>query len=214
MLLYHLDRTNNLRPDHSINLIDHSQLPKDLKSVEYLPELCNGLSQFGLDYLKLVCATYPYERDWHGNLLYPQSSVTQQLKVADPKILELVFELVRKAHFPHLPSRFQSFFAVKHLNDFSQWPELCATEDLASANILSLDVPDDTPRFDSNWLRGGLMHNHNDKNYWIAFAPALCFDLAYKYWSQIPTGSPRWEYLVSLPISGESIHSASLPHTD
>jgi hypothetical protein len=62
-----------------------------------------------------------------------------------PKIWEYLYEKVRQEHFPHLPSRLNSFFSFKHLEDIAYYKEKHITDgldrikcklDISGCNIL------------------------------------------------------------------------------
>lgn len=209
MFLYHFDRSGNLRPNMPINLIKLDDLPEDLRASKFLSTLEGGISVHGLNHLNLRCASYPFARDITGKILFDETSVSKQISVVNMRILEFNLELVRRAYFQEYPSRFQSLFAVRYIEEFTAWPELHSAEGQRCNRIFQIDVPDEVHRFDSKWLRGGLSFGTADLNYHIGYAPSLCFDLAFKYWSKTPSDNPRWEYLLPLPIDGARVHLAA-----
>lgn len=207
MILYHLDRLKGILPGKSILPISLDQVPESIRLNPLYAQFEHGISNHGLQYMGTSCKVSPYLLHYNGEALYPQSLVDQQISTASMNILELVLELVRKAYFPKYPSRFESMFAVRSINDFLSWPELCRPDEIQKSNIVAIDAPNDTSCFDSKWLRGGLIHGVDGLNFYIAYSPALCFESAYNYWSGKFSDSPRMEYLLPLPISGERIHS-------
>lgn len=202
MILYHLDKARSLQTNTEIQFVPPEKIPTDLKQTDFFSFFEHGISQHGLTYLKLSCSTYPFIQNWNGEIFYTQDSVSYQISTVSMSILEFGVELVRRAYFSQYPSRLQSLFAVRNIDDFRQWPELCRPEEIPHENIIALDVSDDTNCFDSRWLRGGLIHGTTGDQYYIGYSSALCFDLAYKYWSKTPSNDPRWEYLIPLPIDG------------
>lgn len=201
MYLYHLDRGGTIQPGASITLFGGEFLPAGLQNSEFVYQLGGQLSRHAIRYLDPVCKPQPYF-NCGDRIFFSADSVFYQLSVADHRILEYGFELVRKAHFPHFPSRFQCLFALGSIDDFAQWPELTGSSE---NRIFEIKAPDDTPRFDSAWLRGGMCQGITHDGYHVAYAPTLCFDQAYNYWSGVPSESPRWEYLIPLPIEGCNI---------
>lgn len=204
MLLYHIDRAGTLRPGNSIDLVPIDQLPETLKGSELFARLDLGLSRHAITYLNPICTPQPYTIV-NGQAHCSMDTLWHQLSFADHRILEYTFELVRRAHFPQYPSRFQCLFALRSIDDFKSWPELSQER----ATIYEIEAPDTTHCFDAAWLKGGLNRGISQRNYHISYAPTLCFDMAYKYWSKIPSDSPRWEYLIPLPISGTRVHSTA-----
>jgi hypothetical protein len=140
-----------------------------------------------------------------GRLAMFVDSFCSQKEVSDMKIIELIFELVRRAHFPNKPSRFTSLFAVKEKSDFRQWPELNNKLRFPKSHILKIHVAEDIQRFDSNLLRGGLSFGSEHGKCYAGYLPIAMFNYAYKYWSGLSSDLPRFEYLIPLPISGDQI---------
>lgn len=208
MQLYHQDRAGTLRSGVSINLTSNDQLPVGLRNATILNQLKCGLSQHGLLYLEPTCTLEPFIISQHGEIQFPAGSVKKQTDMIGQRILEYGLELVRAAYFPQYPSRFQCLFGLGSLNDFDQWPELTQG---VERRIFEISVPDDTPRFDSSFLRGGLPFGFQGQNYYIAFDPIHSYEFAVKYWSGAASDSPRWEYLIPLPISGDKVRGISLP---
>jgi len=93
--------------------------------------------------------------------------------------IELAFEYVRRAAFPNCPSRFQSFFA---------WDSLDAARTFKQAGqpIYRLEC-EQSFRADSAWL------NLNEQN-------AIGSYSAHRYWSGVPTPTPKWEFLLKPPV--------------
>lgn len=204
MIFFHLDRAGTIQPGVSIELIPISQLPQDLRGSPFFNHLSEGLSKHGLNYMNLSCPLYPLEI-MNGSIYFHNATVWDQLTVSDNRIMEYTFELVRRAHFPQYPSRLQSFFVLQSKEDFWAWPELLGN---CQYPIYEIDAPDDIHCFDSTWLRGGLSRNIYSDRFFIAYAPTLCFDMAYKYWSKEASENPRWEYLIPLPIDGSKIRQS------
>ena len=205
MVLYHLDRNRSLITGMPINPIPESEIPEDLKETILYSKFEHGLSKHGLNYLNLSCNTFPYLHYMDGRILFEEPYVDESLKTIDSQIIELTAELVRSAYFPQYPSRYESLFAVRSIQDFYQWPELCDRESFQNARIFEIEAPNETHGFDSKWLRGGISRGISNARFYIAHASAYCFDFAYKYWSQVPSDSPRWEYLIPLPIDGTRV---------
>ncbi|TKV76728.1 DUF2441 domain-containing protein [Rhizobium sp. AU243] len=96
--------------------------------------------------------------------------------------MEIVFEYVRRAVFPHMPSRMQCFFAFDDLDRVLSFASLThnviRVVELRSERIVRLDM---------NWLK-------------MAPQVAGLSFFAHQYWSGTPTASPDWEYLLFPPV--------------
>lgn len=205
MVLYHLDRSGSLKTGMPINPVPESEIPEDLKETILYSQFEHGLSKHGLHYLKLSCNTFPYWHLMNDRIFFEKPYFDESLKTIDSQIIELNAELVRRAYFPQYPSRYESLFTVQSIRDFYQWPELSDRESFQNARIFEIEAPNETHGFDSKWLRGGISRGISDTGFYIGYAAAHCFDFAYKYWSQVPSDSPRWEYLIPLPIDGTRV---------
>lgn len=94
--------------------------------------------------------------------------------------VELIFEYVRRASYPKLPSRFQSYFAWESIEDaksFQQDQQL----------IYQLEC-EQFCKADQKLLTTGVQN----------ITTSLC---AHKYWSGESTSEPRWEYLLAHPVT-------------
>ncbi len=92
---YHIDRLSQLRKGMLLKLTNYSDItPKALQAH--------------------VDAMFPDGVTKHGQQYF--ISPTSIAKHTNSSI-ELIFEYVRRAHFPDKPSRFQSVFAFKTIND-------------------------------------------------------------------------------------------------
>ncbi|WP_410686116.1 DUF2441 domain-containing protein [Citrobacter braakii] len=114
-------------------------------------------------------------------------------------LIGLVFELVRRSHFPEKPSRYQSLFACEQLNEVKQFRALLA-EERGDENILTAPIYEvlswePVHRGDMNLLNGN--------------CPVLeLYHRAHLYWSGEPAPvkkgkeeeKPFWELLIPLPV--------------
>ncbi len=127
---------------------------------------------------------YPHGVSVHGERYLINSNSHGQ--ISSPAI-ELLFEYVRKAHFPEIGSRFQSFFAC---------------ETIAEAQLFKAAYGDEeNPIFEvftsNKFFRGNMeLLNNNQSN-------LVCSYLAHEYWkgSQGPNEQPFWELLLELPVT-------------
>lgn len=211
MVLYHIDRAGTLQPGKDITLCPLDTLSGNCRDSEFFREFPDGVSHHGSNYIRETC---PYFQSINiGGIDFADiKSVFGRINTLNSSLMELTFELVRRSYFPKYPSRFQSLFAVKTIAEFEKWPELSDKVPNPQAQFFELDVPDSTPYFDANFVRGGLIcgvekSDTNINRYYIGHLLPSCFNLAYKYWSGEATENPRWEYLVRLPIPGTSVRT-------
>lgn len=201
MKLYHLDRSSTIRPNQNISLKPLSSLSADMTSSPFLSCFSQGISYHGLNQLRDSCPYIEGKPSATGELLLSPQSFSARKSLVDEQIIEVVFELVRRAHFPDLPSRFTSLFAVNSLNEFSLWPELTNAERFPYQQVIEIDVPDGIPCFDASFLQGGLIFDQQKGQYYMGFLPVAAVDFAFRYWSGHRSDHPRIEYLIPLPIS-------------
>lgn len=180
-------------------------LPPDTAASPFLSPFMNGISQHGMHQLRTTCPFIASDLSIKGEMLLHPYSFGNSTSDINTQIIEIVFELVRRAHFPHLPSRFTSFFAVKSYYDFLQWPELLDGDRYPNYKIWEIDAPDTTPCFDSSLLRGGLIFGRENANYYMGFLPIASADYAFNYWSGKTSDKPRMEYLLPHPISANRL---------
>lgn len=161
MLLYHLDRGHSLKEGMQINLKNGSQALSNVENSHFISLFTDGFSFFGLDILCNICSIIPTFFDRSGDS--PFINVGNLFKIkgqVDIKLIEFIFELVRRLYFSHYPSRFQSLFAVDSVKEFHRWPELlegkAKTFSLIDYDVYEISVSDNIPAFDSSWLRGGI----------------------------------------------------------
>lgn len=209
MVLYHIDRSGTLQPGADINLLPLDTLSENCIGSVFFREFPDGVSYHGCNYTKAECHCLQ-SINISGYDFLDSRSVFGQITIASSSLIELTFELVRRNYFPSSPSRFQSLFAVKDLDEFKKWPELLDRAHNPQSHFLELSVPESTPCFDADLVKGGLncvveKANANLNRYYIGHLLPACFDMAYKYWSGESTENPRWEYLIRLPLPGTSV---------
>jgi len=205
MLLYHLDRGHSLKEGMQINLKNGSQALSNVENSPFISLFTDGFSFFGLDILCSTCPMIPTFFDRSGDS--PFINVGNLFKIkgqVDIKLIEFIFELVRRLYFSHYPSRFQSLFAVDSVKEFHRWPELlegkAKTFSLIDYDVYEISVSDNIPAFDSSWLRGGIAAGIDKGLFFYGVKIDSLFDVAYHYWNKDFTEEPRLEYLVKLPI--------------
>lgn len=99
------------------------------------------------------------------------------------RVLELLWELVRRSEFSDLPSRFTSFFAFTNLADAKRF----ATGAPMEQRMIYKIEADHFEQFDFNLLRQGT-------------CLALQWNIARTYWSRGKSDDPLCECLVEHPV--------------
>ncbi|PWM56319.1 MAG: hypothetical protein DBX91_14205 [Subdoligranulum variabile] len=201
MILYHADRENLLSEGITLTLENNYHLAqKDLHVIyDLYPD---GLSRHGVHYFDDCIRDIRSYWLPNGNnrieIILPDDFSAAKRDL-DNSFCEYNFELVRRALFPKVPSRMQCLFAVASIEEFVQWQDCNFPPD---CHVYEISVSDSTQRFDSKWLRGGYVLNQGSiGGSYLGFSPVLNLNSAVKYWSGMQTDSPRWEYLVSFPVT-------------
>ncbi|MGM0260410.1 DUF2441 domain-containing protein [Enterococcus sp. AZ102] len=169
MKAYHIDR-NNLLKENTIYTLDNqiSVSPKILEPIvkNYYPD---GLSLHGKRYF-----SEPSNIDYVGTTIY-----------------ESIFEYERKLYYANKNSRYQSFFAVKQIDDLKKWLNLFSVNNLNEYSIWEIDTLDSiVQEFDASFLIGG------DLNSLKSFSPLVVSYKAKKYWDSELSNDPLKELLI------------------
>ncbi|HII4062765.1 TPA: DUF2441 domain-containing protein [Yersinia enterocolitica] len=178
---YTADSANGLRP--FCQIIQGNYEPKKQELATFLTQMYpDGLSKHGHNYL--------YNP---GPLMDEKNGDGQAL------LIGLVFELVRRSHFPEKPSRYQSLFACQHISEVKEFREQLADEreedEIRNAPIYEV--------FTDEAVHCGDMRLLSDD------CPVLeLYRRAYLYWSGEPAPvregkeeeKPFWELLIPLPV--------------
>ena len=127
---------------------------------------------------------YPHGVSVHGERYLINSNSHGQ--ISSPAI-ELLFEYVRKAYFPEVSSRFQSFFACETLSEAQAFKTRYGNEENPIFEILS----------SNKCFRGNMNLLNNNRT------SLVCSYIAHEYWkgSQGPDSQPFWELLLELPVT-------------
>ncbi len=162
MELFTVDRRSTLRKGLVCELVEHADItPEDIQKL--VAELCPGG----------VSA--------HGELYLLRTNSTTNVTDANTEVL---FELVRQAKYPHLPSRYQSIFAVDSLDAAQSFKEYTGSNE---APVFQLSA-DDAFRADMRLLDARMS----------ALVKVM---FANRYWQGLPhpEQEPFWEWLVPCP---------------
>ena len=162
MILYHIDRQKKLTEGQIIRLFD---------------DYCiNGTG--GKEICDYIRKLYPEGISEHGNrYLFADSNINW--------LNEAFLENIRSQLYPHLPSRFQSFFAVSKEYIPQMLKKLSSTYD--SVNIFEIDTDmysvHDMSLIDKLGAGAGVVHYN-----------------ASRYWNGEKSNNPLLEYLIPLPV--------------
>jgi hypothetical protein len=135
---------------------------------KYFPD---GISNHGNHYLS---EKIRYWHDYESNDRFLPCTLT----------IEMVFELVRRSGYPHLPSRFQSLFAFETLQEAQKFQ----TEYSKSESKIYLIEADNYSKHDMSLLT-------------IGFNSIIGITLGEKYWNGGQSEHPVWEVLLKLPVT-------------
>lgn len=198
MILYHLDRAGNLPATGRLELFPLSDLPKVYLQSKFFSYFSGGVSKFCLSYFdglsRHINSIFLSNCE---EALFVRSFLSAKAPI-DTQVIEFTYELVRRLHFPQMPSRLTSFFAVDHpalLTQHQQWGFPITNK----SRLFALTAPDDTPKFDANLLRGGIVFGGEPSKHHMGALLPCTYDSAYQYWSGQATPNPKWEYLIQLP---------------
>lgn len=192
-MLYHLDRSGSLCEGARLGLISSAsddRLRAEGAGASVARMFPNGISQHGLRYLSTVCSRV------YNAPFFNLGSLDGEPSLA---IIEQTFELVRRADFHGMPSRFQSMFCVDDQSDLDAWPEI-----MADGGTLFEITPADTSRIarlDASFLKGGFTEIISGECVDVCYSFPMCAALAYRYWSGELSESPKPEVLVELPAT-------------
>ena len=109
----------------------------------------------------------------------------QQHYVRNVPLIELVCELVRRSHFPKLPSRLQSYFAFESLTGAEVFRQAQPAGDAAAMQIYEVES-ENALRLDQEWLK-------------LGYSPGMSWVMAFRYWSGAASKAPKWELLLGPP---------------
>lgn len=173
MIAYHIDRTCSLTPSQIIELAPY---PHENGSFSFMSKkfFQGNVSHHGFQYLA--------------------DASLSSLPSTNESIIEYTTELVRQSFFPEMPSRFQSFFALETIEDLLTWKDFLLTPD---AKIFEIEFKEEQcVKLDSAFLPNALYSTNT-----LAFSPSQNFEDAYKYWSMCHTEAPRYELLITPPVT-------------
>lgn len=126
----------------------------------------------------------------HGNLYFRDFN-----KLSIQRDIEMTLEYVRVVKYPHLPSRFQSLFASKTLQECDFWIKQFGIKEY---NLVTIEC-DDYFCFDCSWITPQLGMVVNLPTRCSPFSLGAMCDIANRYWSGEKSNTPILETLIPLP---------------
>lgn len=189
-IAYHLDLANSL-PLGTLSL-DTNFCAGDPNIDSYIhQEFPDGISRMGKIYLSYV------QDNNHDNVV--------------ANAVEYIFESVRQQHFPHLPSRMKSLFAVENAAGIQFWFEElipnCSNriEQARNATVKTIRYDSDNAfKADAKYRDYRIVLKNKTK----VFSSSLSHKMAFKYWSGSLEQDPKLELVIPLPV--EVINSTPL----
>lgn len=209
MKAYHISRRLDLKEGTAIKLHDSlevgtqvtdkalselfpSGIEKNSLSIEFIKEFFpDGVSSHGINFLRVYNYSF-YEQYSRENIERSNSNLSEA-------ITEYSFELVRRLKYPHIPSRFESLFALENLDDVEKWSEL------TTGNYKIFEIELDPPLFklDGSFLLSGVYFRRNmnatvDEGFFAEFN----WGFSNKYWSSLNNKDMKKpELLIKLPVT-------------
>lgn len=170
MIAYHIDRDNSLHQGQTIQLYE---IPNNSSLLlEYM--FNNKLSNHGLHYINESLQNVGDNRP----AFYA---------------LEYELELIRRAYFPQMPSRYQVMFAIDSLDKVYEWNDLFG----CNYSIWKIEFPEENHIIrDSNLLYVPVQEQDGKQ----IFCQHKSFCNAYKYWNGELSDNPRMEVLIKPPV--------------
>lgn len=208
-MLYHLDRGGTLKPGMILQTKPPSEdseiSSQDRKALIPLDEIFPyGVSKFGSRYFQTVPSKL-----FDGYSFFPEE-LEGDVSIA---LMEQTFELVRRADFPDMPSRFTSLFCVSDLTWFAKWPRLTETP----GHVFEIKPIENnkTATLDASFLKGDLtLKSTKDGGINVRSSFHLNVSYAYRYWSGEFSDNPQEETLVELPVTvGRVLLPKELPES-
>ena len=175
MYVYHLDRAHSLNEGQILDLVDLTCVYGDEKLVNLLGDKFNDFS-FTLKNAGFSKVT----RFINGMASRP--IIDKEFR--DTINIEKNFEIIRKASFPTMLSRYTSMFGVLKLDDIQKWGTFFGYN---NSPIWLIECETRSPILDARFLRS-----------FKKITPEV-IDMAFKYWNGFKSDDPLPEVLFSLP---------------
>jgi hypothetical protein len=179
MIAYHLDRSEQLQSDSTLNLIPTNANTSDTTISLYGLDKVSHWGKLCYDYFQHLISDIDVEKSFASSNSFS---------------IDLQAESIRKQFFQNKPSRFKSIFAVKELNDFKLWERYFQINE--NSHIFEIEFDDSAYcEADASFLRGGIIQSSNPNQ-----CALQIMDTLKKYWSGQMSENPLPELIVSLPV--------------
>jgi len=182
MVAYHIDRKGTLNDNMTINLIT------EFTGCQYLIDNC--------------LERYPDGLSSHGQQYLLSDKIIKSRESSISTIHELILENIRENYYPHMPSRFQSFFAFPK-ESFAYWSKMFGDNykifEVEFNNNILLDANFYSNTITSSHKLDGTPIADWDKSGLPSITKSM--HLAHHYWNQKRCATPLLEYLCKPPIN-------------
>jgi len=208
MIAYHVDRYNLLSENQIITLTKPEYLYEKHEGVadKLFPD---GISKAGSVYLSDLSLSNLYSIPATPTLGDLVSSLNSSARGTIQRFREIEFEYIRRLSFQDMPSRFQSFFGTKTLEEAKDWRGLFTPTGTHLAPIIwEVEVCTPAIELDVAWRDLDIWDVHGTPHYNMGNG----YSYAFKYWSGARYHKPMPELLI--PLLNSKVHvlrRASLP---
>lgn len=127
----------------------------------------------------------------HGNLYFRD---LDRLNIS--RDIELTLEYIRVCKYPSMPSRFQSLFASRTIEESTFWIKFFPNN--APFGLITIDT-DNYQIFDCSWITPQQGMNPDIQTRCKPFSLGGMCDIANAYWSKKVSNKPIMEVLIPLP---------------
>jgi hypothetical protein len=208
MKVYHISRSSELKEGTVIKLYDNLEIGMDIDDKVLSKLLPNGIKEDGLS-IDLIKELFPDGVSLHGinylrDLYYPygedfMTDIKSSNQIISMAITEYSFELIRRLKYSHIPSRFETLFALENLDDIKKWPELITN----NYKIFEIKVNNTQVfKLDASSLLSGVYLDQKICPQVEGFFAELNWRYSNKYWSSLDSKDMKKpELLIKLPVT-------------
>lgn len=208
MKAYHISRSLGLKEGTVIELYNNLKIgmdvndgvlsdlfpfgiQEDMLSINLIKDLFpNGVSKHGIKYLSDLYYYYNEKDD--------MAKIKSINGIISDGIMEYSFELVRRLKYPHIPSRFESLFALENLDDIKKWHELTG----GNYKIFEIEVDMQVFKLDASFLLDSIYSGENRYSQVEGFFAEFNWRDSNNYWNSLNNEDMKKpELLIQLPVT-------------